>query len=988
MSEINRGSEWRKWDLHVHTKGTNKNDQFISKNLDEFFNIFFKKAYENQIEAIGITDYFSIDRYKDAVQYVSEIESKIDSLTQAKLFSNDEIAFIKSIFLFPNVELRISPTTKKGKFINLHFLLNPIIIDQIDNEFFNKLSNIDGYLMNYDSICQYAKSLNSGLQSDQIYQYGIDNFNIEFGTIKKLLDTNKLIKENSIIAISSKSNDGVSGLKDYYEEFENEGGSLLGTIKSIYKISKIIFSNAPSDKEYFLGKKTTINEVISHTGSLKPCIVGCDAHTENDLFSRFTWIKAQPTFEGLKQIIYEPEERVKIQKEMPEAEKLDNLMIEKVTFTSSENRFTNEPIYFNKNLNVIIGGKSSGKSILLYEIAKTLYANSSDEVLQYRDVTDGNIKDLYNLNEISRDRKDEKYNFKVDLFSGSSQNLKDRSSNSSILPSIKYIPQNHLSNLVDRSRKNGGTLKKLIRNLILEEDEYQLKYDEFVKQAKRNDEQREKDIDYYFTLKNELTKKEGELQTKGDTKALKEGIEHNKQKIAQLNKGFSEDEQTEYTGFVEKLNVIKIKENNVNSDYEKLDSFQSELKRTLIELENKKKIVLDTLQNESIKNEFTSKLQFLDDAVSSINEISKEFGKTEDNKYIETSLFTSTLKTILEDKEKIEQDLKPYNDKLENQKQVSAIQKSISEDEAKVATIEQFLKEIETSRNAITTQKEKLFTDFEANHQLYDKIIEDLKQRTSNIQNGTDKIEIKPSVKYNFPKFRRLADNLFDNRGFNNNGFKYLYQYQSENPKTALFDADFLSILKDLKEVFNKIENNQLLPKGGNDKKSAIKKIFTDFFFDHWDVNSQDDDIHKMSTGKASFILLKLIIKLSKDDAPILIDQPEDNLDNRSVSKELVEFLKEKKKERQIILVTHNPNIVVNADAENIIIANQKGQNEDDQKGSLYQFDYINGALEDTFPKNTDIKDLLKSMGIREHIAEIVEGGKEAFKKREEKYGF
>jgi hypothetical protein len=319
---------------------------------------------------------------------------------------------------------------------------------------------------------------------------------------------------------------------------------------------------------------------------------------------------------------------------MPESEKLDNLMIEKVTFTSLENRFTPEPIYFNKNLNVIIGGKSSGKSILLYEIAKTLYADSSDEVLQYKDVTDGNIKDLYNLNEISKDKKDETYNFKVDLFSESSQNLKDRSSNSSILPSIKYIPQNHLSNLVDRSRKNGETLKKLIRNLILEEDEYQLKYDEFVKQAKRNDEQREKDIDYYFTLKNELTKKEVELQTKGDTKALKEGIEHNKHKIAQLNKDFSENEQTEYKAFVDKLNAIKIQENNINSDYEKLDSFQSELKRSLIEFANKKKIVLDTLQNESIKKDFTSKLQFLDDAVSSIDEISKEFGKTEENKYI------------------------------------------------------------------------------------------------------------------------------------------------------------------------------------------------------------------------------------------------------------------------------------------------------------------------------------------------------------------
>jgi predicted ATP-dependent endonuclease of OLD family len=189
-----------------------------------------------------------------------------------------------------------------------------------------------------------------------------------------------------------------------------------------------------------------------------------------------------------------------------------------------------------------------------------------------------------------------------------------------------------------------------------------------------------------------------------------------------------------------------------------------------------------------------------------------------------------------------------------------------------------------------------------------------------------------------------------------------------------------------LRNLFEKIERKELLTKGSNSVTDAIKKIFTDFFYDHWDVESQGDDIHAMSTGKASFVLLKLIIKLSKDNGPILIDQPEDNLDNRSISKELVKFLKEKKKERQIILVTHNPNIVVNADAENIIVANQKGQN-DTESSSKFQFDYINGALENTFTNHKN-KDLLKSMGIREHIAEVVEGGKEAFKKREEKYGF
>lgn len=135
-----------------------------------------------------------------------------------------------------------------------------------------------------------------------------------------------------------------------------------------------------------------------------------------------------------------------------------------------------------------------------------------------------------------------------------------------------------------------------------------------------------------------------------------------------------------------------------------------------------------------------------------------------------------------------------------------------------------------------------------------------------------------------------------------------------------------------------------------------------------------------MSTGKASFVILMLIIGLSDSPAPILIDQPEDNLDNRSITKDLVSYLRNKKQDRQIILVTHNPNIVVNADAENIIVANQKGQN-DVKTSSIYQFDYINGSIENSFPNKPDEKNILLSMGIREHIADIVEGGKDAFKK-------
>jgi energy-coupling factor transporter ATP-binding protein EcfA2 len=126
-------------------------------------------------------------------------------------------------------------------------------------------------------------------------------------------------------------------------------------------------------------------------------------------------------------------------------------------------------------------------------------------------------------------------------------------------------------------------------------------------------------------------------------------------------------------------------------------------------------------------------------------------------------------------------------------------------------------------------------------------------------------------------------------------------------------------------------------------------------------------------------------LEFSDKKCPILIDQPEDSLDNRAIYNELVQYIKKKKKERQIILVTHNANVVVNADAEEVIVANQHG--EDSKNTNDIKFEYVSGSLENTFPKNDSAPTVLHSQGIREHVCEILEGGTEAFKRREGKYG-
>ncbi|MCD8541771.1 MAG: ATP-binding protein [Bacteroides graminisolvens] len=153
-----------------------------------------------------------------------------------------------------------------------------------------------------------------------------------------------------------------------------------------------------------------------------------------------------------------------------------------------------------------------------------------------------------------------------------------------------------------------------------------------------------------------------------------------------------------------------------------------------------------------------------------------------------------------------------------------------------------------------------------------------------------------------------------------------------------------------------------------------------------FDLIYEGDSFISMSPGKQAFVILKLLLEFSDKTCPILIDQPEDSLDNRAIYKDLVKYLRKKKTERQIIIVTHNPNVVVGADSELVIVANQNGK--DTPNNNNMKFQYASGSLEDTFTQDDENLHILDKQGIREHVCEILEGGKEAFEKREQKYGF
>ena len=186
---------------------------------------------------------------------------------------------------------------------------------------------------------------------------------------------------------------------------------------------------------------------------------------------------------------------------------------------------------------------------------------------------------------------------------------------------------------------------------------------------------------------------------------------------------------------------------------------------------------------------------------------------------------------------------------------------------------------------------------------------------------------------------------------------------------------------------FNNLLSEKVLLKSGYEALNVATEFLTRSWYSlDYSLTYQGDDFVNMSEGKQAFVILKLLLDFSDKKCPILIDQPEDSLDNRAIYHELVAYIKRKKKERQIILVTHNSNVVVSADAENVIVANQEGADTPNLGGLKFQ--YINGALEDTKQRDEKDKYILSSQGIREHICDILEGGRVAFEKREQKYGF
>ena len=157
---------------------------------------------------------------------------------------------------------------------------------------------------------------------------------------------------------------------------------------------------------------------------------------------RYCWVKADPTFEGLLQVVYEPSERVCIQKEQPDTGDVHQL-IDSVQF--EDENFQAQPIYFNDHLTCIIGGKSTGKSMLLRQMVRTIDKN-------------------YAL------KQEESLNHSKFPTVKTAVKWKDGTTNGR---KIVYIPQTYLNNTIDDPEKMTA-INEIISGILLQEPDINL----------------------------------------------------------------------------------------------------------------------------------------------------------------------------------------------------------------------------------------------------------------------------------------------------------------------------------------------------------------------------------------------------------------------------------------------------------------------------------------------------------------------------------
>lgn len=880
------GSIWNKWDLHIHSPQTHLANEFNSATIDDFVDCLIAK----DISLIGLTNYFYFAE--------NELELVRDSIRNKSA----------DITVLGNVEFRINQQNKDGEWINIHCIFAEHIATHQINDALGRMQlfNSGGGLSTY--CCE--SSINGSSLS-------VDHITVEVNTLLNHLNDSFHFGEDYLIAVCP---NGYGGFRP-----DMTSGRSLGVALEIEDKGQVILGR-PEDRDFFLNEKRSENAIQ------KPVFVSSDAHKLEDVGGMYSWVKAKPTFEGLRQAIIEPKLRVQQSDDYIEREYIkpyfDRINFNGTVFENQEIEFKNQSIPLNPNLVTIIGGRGTGKSLFLDAMHTKFPSNTN--TCAARSLNSNSI-------DISLNKGD-----------GTTQIFEDGVDNYSYL----HVSQGDIQSFTQKPDNLSKEIKTMLR---IHENEF-----DYIKNVEQLDllEKYRRFVDYW--------QQKDDFGNAINTPQYQEGIIfRNEQLIATLTTPQNKKLIESYQENLNKVNLL-------NKTIEGLTLLQAGLTRQISEINLN---IKNLNQNQEIQNIPVIETQVVQDSIllnlQTLNDARNRY-ETENQEIIgdfREQGFTQDISSLLSKVSDYQLAIDKAKSKLQEIQNEENLYRNYVVKRSEIGNeyfdyLEEQKKIIDDSFSVLKENKAEWTSK---QNQIVQEILQDIEIHGTLV---FDKAKFYSGIeeRINRGKFRATSDKSTYDRlveTFNVNDIESLLRLINNENIIDCNAGELINIESFLwkSEFFNSGGRFELLY-----YLFSPEQIST-YLYVNAEFEYKGKTVEKLSVGQRGTFYVSLKLATDPFGSPFVFDQPEDDLDNEFIMKQLVPLFRKIKSYRQVIIVTHNANLVVNTDAEQVIVATNEGE----------IISYDAGALEDG--------SVINGRGIRSNVCNILEGGSLAFETRERKYG-
>lgn len=894
---LSRGSQWTKWDFHLHSPLTNLANNFhLTKHG---WDPYFQAIVNAKVEGIAITNYF----------YFAENELEV---IRAGLTAKGS-----KIAVLGNLEFRIQQPNKDGEFINIHVLFSDGLPTKTINERIGRLSLVNTRSDQRKIYCSNADITEAKLSTGDLM--------VDPAALAQVLSES--FKENEYLIVCCLR--GYGGMRPARPlPQEGRGASLAAELDKRCHC----FFGSSADSAFALSKNRY------EGAKAKAVLTGSDAHSLVDVGATTVWIKGELSFEGIRQVLYEPESRVShlainpatvFNKSSFESITLDGPALKGQTLS-----FTAASIPLNRDLVTIVGGRGTGKSLLIDILWRLFHRPVKDDIDRYRDLITEKAKVTF----LTSDQDPPL------VFLGSSSNSL----------SYLHVRQGEIKTLAEDANRLSSEVKRLIG--IDDSVSSQSSY-ESVK---------------YMELKSRIDSISSWLEEKDEEGVAINSRPHQEQLIQDM-----EGRLNAITNTSNELLVAEIQKiSQEKSDLVRAVSDIADLRDTIIASErsiNQKISAVNTnlkALGEIPSHSFNALLLEIEAAEAQLDvAISQNDSKSlQLIQQLSMAGITLDASGLVAKAELFQGAISDAKDRLDQiAKQNSALKLLIEE---RQSFAKSFLNDLQLGKQSIDSRFKALTDKNEQWNDAQNALVADLLQD----------IEVSGEIFFDEAEFYRLLMESLNLSKFRSTGTT-----SSERKVRAYLPINGLEDLVKLIEDVP-IINDELGMEKGESFSQWVKN--PEYFVSNPEISVQDlifypryirrylsvrakityrkKELRRLSVGQRGTLYLCMKLATDPFGSPFVFDQPEDDLDNDFIVSHLIPLVRKVKQYRQVILVTHNANIVVNGDAEQIIIA----KNEDEK------LSYVAGGIETQNPVN-----------IRKEICTILEGGSEAFRSRDLRYG-